>query len=91
MSRMIRLPLIADARVASVWSLRWWVWQSKKCAGQSPGPRYLSLVSVALYFFKDALGLRVALNLLDEALLISLLESPDATKQQRGYRHNILG
>jgi hypothetical protein len=48
------------------------------------------LVSVALYLLKDLLGLRVALDLLDEAILLALIKRPDAAEQQRGNRYQVL-
>jgi hypothetical protein len=51
----------------------------------------LSLASKALYLLEEALGLRVALDLLDKALLVTLLKSSDAAEQQRGNRYKFLG
>src|SRR3990170_3908368 len=54
-------------------------------------PAQSSLLTLALYLLKDAPGLRVLLDLLDKALLVTLLKSPDAAEQQRGNRHKVLG
>ena len=47
------------------------------------------LVGEALHFLKDALGLRVALNLLDNLLLLALPEGTDAAEEQRGNRREV--
>jgi len=65
-------------------------------AGRFPGPRRLAggrgyLPAVALHLFKEALSLRVALNLLGEALLVTLIKRPNAIEQHRGDGQEVLG
>ena len=49
------------------------------------------LVRVALHLLEDALRLRVALDFLDEAVLVSLIEGPYAAEQRRGDLQGLSG
>jgi hypothetical protein len=66
----------------------------RKSAGRFPGPRDFDLLtesSLALYPFEEALGLRLALDLLDELILVALIKRSHTAEHLRDNRRKILG
>ena len=55
------------------------------------GGRVQRLLTYRLQLVEDALRLRIALDLLDQGLLMRLVERPDAAEEQRGNRYKIFG
>ena len=60
-------------------------------ANRFPGPRHLGLPAITLHLLEDAPGLRVALDFLDEALLLTLIKRANTAKHQRGNSRKIVG
>ena len=58
--------------------------------GPFTGPRAFSLLAETIHFIQDTLGLRIALDLLNDALLLTLIERADPAEKRGGYLFKIL-